>query len=338
MTDPARAWLRGMPKPELHVHLEGTIMPSAYARIARRNGLEVSDDPSSLFVCSDFESFLRAFLRIVRCLQKPQDFGELAYEYLTTSAADGVRHVELMLSPATQRKFVPGLDLEHLVSAVAEAGARARREHSISSLLIFDMVRNLGESAAFEDLELARRCRQFGVVGVGLGGDERNFPARDFQRVFERAAELGFHRTAHAGEAAEPRSVADAVELLQAERIGHGVSARRDRSVMELVRSRNVAIDACPTSNAITGAVRHIGAHPLNEFLNEGLLVTLNSDDPAFFGATLLDEYAALANQGFARALLAQLARNGFAASFAPEEQKLAWIAELAEYERNPAT
>ena len=338
MSDSVRTWLRALPKPELHVHIEGTITPASYVRIARRNGLEVPDDPTKLFVCSDFESFLRAFLKVVRSLQRPEDFGELAYEYLNASAADGVRHVELMLSPATQRKFVPGLDLEQLVNAVGDACARARRERAISSLLIFDMVRNLGASSALEDLELARRCRDKSVIGVGLGGDERNFPAREFQEAFERAAELGFHRTVHAGEAAGPQSVADAVELLQAERIGHGVSARQDRSVMELVRSRGVAIDACPTSNIITGAVRHIGAHPLNQFLNEGLLVTLNSDDPAFFGATLLDEYASLADQGFSRALLAQLARNGFAASFAAEEQKLAWIAELGAYEKNPAT
>ena len=328
-----------MPKPELHVHLEGTITPQAYARIARRNGFEVPDDPTSMFVCSDFESFLRAFLRVVRTLRAPEDFGELTYDYLKAAADDGVRHVELFLSPATQRKFVPGLDLEQLVHAVGASRARAQREFGISSLLIFDMVRNLGESAAFDDLELAHRCREAGVVGVGLGGDERNFPARDFKAAFERAAELGFHRTAHAGEAAGPQSVADAVELLQVERIGHGVSARSDRLVMELLRSRGVAIDACPTSNSITGAVRHVGAHPLNEFLNQGLLVTLSSDDPAFFGATLLDEYASLANQGFSHALLAQLARNGFAASFAPEDQKLKWLAELQDFEKkNPAT
>ena len=157
---PTRAWLRALPKPELHVHLEGTITPQAYARIARRNGLDVPDDPASLFVCSDFESFLRAFLRVVRALRTPEDFGELASDYLRAAAGDGVRHVELFLSPATQRKFVPALDLEQLVRAVRAACAGAQREFGISSLLIFDMVRNLGEVAALEDLELARRCRQ----------------------------------------------------------------------------------------------------------------------------------------------------------------------------------
>jgi adenosine deaminase len=334
MIGATRAWIRGLPKPELHVHLEGTISPATYERIARRNGIEPAADPAALFHCEDFETFLRAFLRVVRVLREPPDFAELAYEYLRSSAADGVTHVEFFLSPATQRTFVPGLDLDHLVRAVCEACGRAERHFGISSLLIFDMVRNLGQADAFADLELAQRTRAYRVVGVGLGGDERNFPARDFKTAFERARALGLRRTVHAGEAAGSESIVDAVELLGAERIGHGVSARGERNVMELLRTRAVSVDVCPTSNVITGAVRNRRSHPLYEFLSEGLLVTLSSDDPAFFGASLVDEYAALAEQGFPSVELAQLARNGFKASFAPEEQKKTWLAAVDEYER----
>lgn len=334
MNGATRQWIRGLPKPELHVHLEGTISAATYERIARRNGIEPAADPAALFHCEDFETFLRAFLRVVRVLREPVDFAELAYEYLRASAADGVMHVEFLLSPATQRKFVPGLDLDHLVRAVCEACGRAERHFGISSLLIFDMVRNLGESDAFEDLELAQRSRAYRVVGVGLGGDERNFPARDFKAAFERARALGLRRTAHAGEAAGAESVVDAVELLGAERIGHAVTARGDRNVMELLRSRSVVVDACPTSNLVTGAVRNRRAHPLYEFLSEGLVVTLSSDDPAFFGASLVDEYVALAEQGFPAVELAQLARNGFRASFASDEQKKTWLEAVDEYER----
>lgn len=325
----SRDWIRRLPKPELHVHLEGTISPQAYVRISKRNGIETVDDPTALFTCSDFGSFFRAFLKVVRVLREPIDFAELAYDYLKTSAANGVRHVELFLSPSTQRKFVPGLDLEQLVRAVGEACARAERHFSTSSLLLFDMVRNLGEGDAFADLELAQRCRGYRVVGVGLGGDERNFPARDFRAAFERAAQMGLRRTVHAGEAAGSHSIEDAVELLHAERIGHGVSARGDRRIMELLRANRVAIDACPTSNVVTGAVRHIDAHPLYEFLSEGLLVTLSSDDPSFFSTSLVDEYATLADRGFPQVELANLARNGFKASFAPDGQKKAWLAEI---------
>lgn len=334
MSAPTREWLRGLPKPELHVHLEGTISPEAYVRIARRNGIKVAEDPPALFRSRDFETFLRAFLRVVRVLRAPIDFAELATDYLTASAANGVRHVELFLSPATQRKFVPGIDLDQLVRAVGDACAKVQQETGISWLLIFDMVRNLGESDAFDDLALAQRSRAYGVVGVGLGGDERNFPARDFAASFTRAGELGLRRTAHAGEAAGPQSVRDAIELLNAERIGHAVTARQDRTVMELFRSRSVAIDACPTSNVLTGAVRTPESHPINDFLNEGLLVTLSSDDPAFFGASLLDEYVKLAEHGFSRELLAEVAKNGFIASFASDDQKRQWIAEVDRYEK----
>ncbi|MBV8171013.1 MAG: adenosine deaminase [Candidatus Eremiobacteraeota bacterium] len=332
MTIPSRDWIRGLPKPELHVHLEGTISKESYVRISRRNGLEPAADPDALFKCDDFESFLRAFLKVVRVLREPLDFAELTYEYLKRSAADGVLHVELFLSPATQRTFVPSLDLDRVIHVVAEACARAENNFGISSLLIFDMVRNLGEADAFADLELAQRSRAYRVIGVGLGGDERNFPARDFRAAFERARELGLRRTVHAGEAAGAESIVDAVELLRAERIGHGVSARGNRHVMELLRSNGVALDVCPTSNVITGAVRHRNAHPLYEFLSEGLLVTLSSDYPAFFGASLVDEYAHLAEQGFPRIELASLARNGFKASFASEERKRVWLAEVDRY------
>ena len=332
-----REWIRGLPKPELHVHLEGTISPATYERICRRNGIEPVADSAALFHCEDFETFLRAFLRVVRVLREPVDFAELAYEYLRRSAADGVMHVEFFISPATQRKFVPAFDLDHLVRAICEACARAEHHFGISSLLIFDMVRNLGEGDAFEDLELARRSRDYRVVGVGLGGDERNFPARDFKRAFERARAMGLRTTAHAGEAAGSESIIDAVEVLGAERIGHGVAARGNRNVMELLRSRSISLDVCPTSNVVTGAVRHRGAHPLYEFLSEGLLVTLSSDDPSFFGASLVDEYVALAEQGFPAVELAQLARNGFKASFASEEQKKIWLAAVDRYERKGA-
>lgn len=332
----SRDWIRRLPKAELHVHLEGTISRDAYQRICRRNGIEPADDVDALFTCRDFESFLRAIVKVVRVLRQPVDFAELAYDYLKRSAADGVRHVELFLSPATQRKFVPALDLDQQVRAVAEACARAEYDFGISSLLIFDMVRNLGEAEAFADLELAQRCRAYRVVGVGLGGDERNFPARDFRAAFERAREMGLRRTVHAGEAAGEESVVDAVELLHAERIGHGVSARGRRGVMELLRANGVAVDTCPTSNVITGAVRHVNAHPLYEFLSEGLLVTLSTDDPAFFGASLVDEYQRLAVQGFPRVELANLARNGFKASFASDHRKRAWLAEVDRYESAP--
>jgi len=321
-----------LPKAELHVHLEGTIEPQTYARIARRNGIDIPDDPASLFQCSDFETFLNAFIRVVKALQTPADFADIAADYLHKSAAEGVRHIELFLSPATLRYFNHGIDLESIVAAIHGECVKARHEYGISSLLIFDMVRNLGEAAAFADLDLARRCADYGVVGVGLGGDERRFPARDFQAAFTRAQGMGLRRTAHAGEADGAHSIVDAIELLHAERIGHAVAAAGEEDILTLFRDRGVAIDACLTSNAVTGAWNRDGIHPIADFLKYGLRVTLNSDDPAFFGASLLDEYVLASEHGLGRDEIARLARNSFEASFATAEEKRTWLRELDAY------
>jgi aminodeoxyfutalosine deaminase len=333
-----REWLRGLPKAELHVHLEGTITPETFRRIARRNGEQAPNDTSRLFQCADFESFLKAFTRVAQTLREPDDFAEITSEYLSASATEGVRHVEVFFSPATVRYFHPNADLAKIVEAIYLAAERARNTLGITSLLIFDMVRNLGEAAALADIDLAQQCSSWGVIGVGLGGDERKFPARDFYKPFARAAKLGLRRTAHAGEAAGAESVRDAIELLGAERIGHGVAAARDAALLELIAQRGVAIDSCLTSNRITGASPEETEHPLKDFLARGISVTLNSDDPAFFGATLLAEFELAAKHGLTRADLTTLARNSFRCSFAPESAKRAWLAELESYLGVPGT
>ena len=327
-----RAWLGGLPKAELHVHLEGTTTPEAYARIARRNGLKIPADPASLFKCSDFESFLNAFLNVVKALRTPDDFAEITASYLEESARQGVRHVEFFFSPATLRHFFKDIDLESIVAAIHQECARARARHGVSSLLIFDMVRNLGEDAAFADIDLALRCKSYGVAGVGLGGDERKFPAHDFQRAFERAERLDLRRTVHAGEADGRHSIVDAVELLHAERIGHAFAAAGEEEVLQLMRARGVAVDVCLTSNAVTGAWDGRGDHPVGEFLTAGVAVALSSDDPSFFGSSLIDEYERAVGQGLGRAEIIQLARNSFQSSFAPAEEKRTWLLELDAY------
>ena len=327
-----RSWIIALPKPELHVHLEGTMLPQTYARIASRNALEAAGDPGTLYRCNDFNSFLRCFLTVVGALRTPQDFGEITSEYLARAAADGVRHVELFVSPATQRRFVPDLDFVEVIRSIREAADQAQREFGISSLLLIDMVRNLGENEALKDVALAHECRDLGVAGIGLGGDEARFPARDFQNAFARAGGLGLRRTAHAGEASGAQSIIDAVDLLSAERIGHGVAARGRDDVEKLLRDRGVAIDVCLTSNEFTGAIKSIEEHPLTEWIAAGLTVTLSSDDPAFFGASVTDEYMKAAGLGLSRNALATIAKNGFAASFAGGERIKRWCDEVDAY------
>jgi aminodeoxyfutalosine deaminase len=331
-------WLRGLPKAELHVHLEGTVTPDTFRRIARRNGAEAANSVSALFQCADFESFLKAFTRVAQTLREPDDFAEITSDYLSASVEEGVRHVEFFFSPATVRYFHPNADLAGIVEAIYLAAERARHASGITTLLIFDMVRNLGEVAALADIDLAQRCSSWGVIGIGLGGDERKFPARDFCKPFARAAKLGLRRTAHAGEAAGAESVRDAIELLGAERIGHGVAAAGDETLMEVIVQRGVAIDSCLTSNRMTGASPQETEHPLKDFLARGIRVTLNSDDPAFFGATLLEEFELAAKLGLTRGDLITLARNSLQSSFAPERAKRAWLTELDAYLGVPGT
>ncbi|MDQ6780424.1 MAG: adenosine deaminase [Candidatus Eremiobacteraeota bacterium] len=329
-------WLRSLPKAELHVHLEGTIHPASYLRIAKRNRIAIRPDVDAAFQCHDFSSFLSAFLAVVKILQQPEDFYELTHEYLTRSADEGVVHVELMVSPATLRYFKIASPLDEVVKAIGAACRQARADTGITSLIMFDMVRNLGEAAALEDIALAERCRDHGVIGVGLGGDESNFPARDFAQAFKRAQELGLRRTLHAGEAAGADSIQDAVRLCGAERIGHGVAAMHNPATMQLLREADVAVDACLTSNDVTGVWNTYHAHPLVRFVNEEVPVTLNSDDPAFFGASLLDEYERAAGLGLFEEQLAQVARHSIVYSFAAQEHKTRWLAQLDAFTAAP--
>jgi adenosine deaminase len=327
-----RAWLRGLPKAELHVHLEGTITPQTYGRIAKRRNLQLPSDVGAAFACSDFGSFLRAFVAVVKDLREPEDFAEIAAEYLHASTEAGVLHVEFFFSPATIRHFHKDADVRGIVQAIGEVAQAAKRNNGISSAIIFDLVRNLGEDTGLADIDLAQQCLSEGVVGIGLGGDERNFPARDFHRVFDRAKRLGLRRTVHAGEAAGPDSVRDAIEVLNAERIGHGVAAIQDDALLQTIGAREIGIDSCLTSNRITGAIAAAEDHPLQTFLSRGLNVTLSSDDPSFFGASLLDEYEKAMDAGLTRDDVITLARNSFRMAFADDQAKRGWLDKLDAY------
>ncbi|MGI8737714.1 MAG: adenosine deaminase [Candidatus Eremiobacter antarcticus] len=332
VTEDVRRWLTALPKAELHVHLEGTVAPQSLRRIGRRNGVTLPANVDELYACHDFQSFLRAFVQVVRVLQRPDDFYEITTEYLELVRQQGVRHVEFLFSPATLRHFFANTDLETIVGAIHAASQSACAAHGISSLLIFDMVRNLGVEAAAADIELAIRCRQFGVVGVGLGGDEAKFPARDFKNVYARAKSAGLALTAHAGEAAGADSVDDAVLLLGATRIGHGTAAVGHPNTLSLLLQKQISIDVCPSSNEITGAWNQTQPHPLLAFLDAKIPVMLSSDDPAFFQTTLVSEYEKAAALGVGRADLAQIAADSFRHSFAADSEKSTWLQALRAY------
>ncbi|MGA3036054.1 MAG: adenosine deaminase [Vulcanimicrobiaceae bacterium] len=307
-------FLRTLPKVQLHCHLEGTVRPATLRELGRLVGLDV---PADLYEFADFPEFLLAFQAVCKALNGPQAFARIAREYVLDAVAQGVRYAEIFISPSVWSFFHPTIDEEACMRAIREA-----LDHdAIEVALICDLTRNFGPEKAVQSVERAARWKEYGVIGVGLGGDEARFPASLFPEAFELARSAGLHTVAHAGEVAGAQSVRDAVEILGAERIGHGIRALEDDSVVAMLVERRIPLEVCPTSNRRTGACPEDQVHPLAQLDAAGVIVTIDSDDPAMFRCTLLDEYA-LVEQTMGVDAAVRIARNGIEASFASPERK----------------
>ena len=314
--------LRALPKVQLHCHLEGTVRPATLVELARAADLDV---PADCYAFSTFAEFLRAFQTVCKALNSPAAFERIAREYALDAHAQGVRYAELFVSPSVWSFFHPSIDETECMRAI-----RSGLQHdAIEVALICDVTRNFGAESAMRTVKRTSGWRQYGAIGIGLGGDELRFPAALFAEAFALARREGLRVVAHAGEVDGAGSVRDAVELLGAERIGHGIRALEDPAVVELLVERRIPIEVCPTSNRRTGACPPEQVHPLSELDAAGLLVTIDADDPALFGCTLLDEYA-LIDATLGRDVLLRLARNGIEASFAPAARKAALLQEFA--------
>jgi len=299
---------------QLHCHLEGTVRPATLRELGRVIGLDV---PPDLYEFADFPEFLLAFQAVCKALNGPEPFARIAREYVEDAVAQGVRYAEIFISPSVWSFFHPSIDEEACVRAIRNA-----LEHdAIDVALICDVTRNFGPDAAVKTVERVARWKEHGVIGIGLGGDEARFPAPLFPQAFERARREGLHTVAHAGEVAGAQSVRDAVEILGAERIGHGIRALEDDAVVAMLVERRVPLEVCPTSNRRTGACPEDQIHPLAQLDAAGILVAIDSDDPAMFRCTLLDEYA-LVEETMGSDAVVRIARNGIEASFASPERK----------------
>jgi adenosine deaminase len=319
------AWLRRLlriPKVEIHLHLEGTVsLRRARILWARRDrDPDLPPDPAVLYRHRSFPEFLRHFALITRALTRPEDFADVTRDLCRVLRRRRVAAAEVFFSPVI---FVRrGLPFAEIFDAVWEAALGERRRGGPELRFLFDAVRQWGERGCEENLECTRLASGR-VVGVGIGGDETSVPARVFAPVFAEARRLGLRTVAHAGEFAGASSVAEAVELLRAERIGHGIRAVEDPGVLRLLRRGRIPLEVCPTSNLRTGVVRRWSEHPLPGLLRAGLRVTLNSDDPALFCTGLPREYAAAALRlGVSRRGLVRIARAGILASFLPAARK----------------
>jgi adenosine deaminase len=321
------------PNAELHIHIEGTIEAELLVDLAARNGVPLpTTDPVALRARYDDFADLQAFLDIhyanLAVLRTEQDFYDLASGYLRRAAQGGVRHAEFFFDPQTHVGH--GVPLEAVMAGLTQARLDAARDHGITSEMILCFLRDLGGDAAMSMLEQALTFRdQF--IGVGLDSSEVGFPPSLFTNVYARAAAEGLHRVAHAGEEGGPDYVWEALDLLKVERVDHGNRSLEDPVLVDRLRDEQIPLTVCPLSNvSLRTAPPDLADHPLPVMIEEGLLVTISSDDPAYFGGYVDDNFRALESAlGFGPTDFANLARNSFRATFADEAQKAAWIAEV---------
>jgi len=319
------AFVCSLPKAELHLHLEGAIEPSTLLEIQQSHGLRNSlADVQKLYQYSDFGGFLISFRDITEHLKAPADYERIAYRLMERLKAETVLHAEVYISVGVC--LFRKQDFDAIFEGLERGRERGERDFGISLLWIFDAVRQFGSAEAQKVAELAIRYRDRNVVGFGIGGDEKRAGPELFREVYNYCAENGLRLTAHAGETAGPESIWGAMNL-RAERIGHGFSASQDPDLMQELAERQIPVEICVTSNLKTGICPGLADHPVRRYFEEGLMVTINTDDPAMFETSLSKEYQLLQeNFGFSNDHLRELARNSFEAAFLPAEKKLQFL------------
>ena len=322
-----------LPLAELHLHVEGTLEAELLITLARRNGVTLpSYDPDVLTAryanFADLQSFLDVYYANLAVLRTEADFYDLATAYLTRAAAAGVRRAEMFCDPQTHVKN--GVPLEAVFDGFGAAIADARRNAGISADLIVCFLRDLGGDAAVELLRAALPFRDR-FIGVGLDSAEVGYPPRLFRRAYEIAAAEGLHRVAHAGEEGGPDYVWEALDVLGVERIDHGTRALEDPDLVARLRDDRIPLTVCPLSNVALRGVDRLEEHPLRAMLRLGLVATVNSDDPAYFGGGIDANFAAVRTAlGVSDAEVALLAANSFEAAFIDDADRAGWLGEVA--------
>lgn len=314
-----------IPKAELHVHLEGSIRPSTLLQLAKRNNARLpADDVEGLaefYRFRDFAHFLDVYITISRCLRTPDDYALIAYEFGCDCARQNIRYAEVTFTIATNVE-ITGLTWQTILDALNAGRNQARDEFGVDWRWVFDISRNRPETQN-EVFKIALSARDQGVVALGLGGPEAEFPAELFVDAFGRAFEAGLPRVPHAGEIVGPESVWSALRQLHADRLGHGVRCVEDPELLAYLRERQVPLELCPTSNVRLGVYPDYAAHPLRQLWDQGLFITVNSDDPPLFGTDLNQEYQVLVDHfGFGADELEQISLNGLCASLLPPLEK----------------
>lgn len=330
MNNQLRTVVQGMPKAELHIHIEGSLEPELIFALAERNGVQLAypsvDALRQAYAFKDLQSFLDIYYAGASVLLQEQDFYDMTAAYLKKAEADNVRHTEIFFDPQTHT--ARGVPMATVVNGIY----KACQDSPVSATLILCFLRHLSEEDALETLEQALPFRDK-FIGVGLDSSEVGHPPEKFARVFARCRDLGLHIVAHAGEEGPPAYIQSALDVLKVERIDHGVRILEDAALTERVAREGIALTVCPLSNTKLRVFDQMHDHNLVQLLDAGLVATVNSDDPAYFGGYMNDNFVAVFEAlplGLSHAQ--RLARNSFTAAFLPEEQKQKFLAEVDAY------
>ncbi|MCX4236780.1 adenosine deaminase [Streptomyces sp. A15ISP2-DRY2] len=331
------AFIAGLPKAELHVHHVGSASPRIVSELAARHpDSKVPTDPEALvdyFTFTDFAHFIDVYLSVVDLIRTPEDVRLLTYEVARDMARQRIRYAELTLTPFSSTRR--GIDEGAFMDAIEDARKAAEADFGTVLRWCFDIPGEAGLESAEETVRLATtdKLRPEGLVSFGLGGPEIGVPRPQFKPYFDRAIAAGLHSVPHAGETTGPQTVWDALTDLRAERIGHGTSSAQDPKLLAHLAEHRVPLEVCPTSNIATRAVRTLDEHPLKAFVDAGVVVTINSDDPPMFGTDLNNEYAVAARLlDLDERGLAELAKNAVDVSFLDAPGKAALSAEIDAY------
>jgi adenosine deaminase len=332
MTD--HDFIAGLPKAELHLHIEGSLEPELMFALAARNGVAIPfasvEEVRAAYSFSRLQDFLDIYYKGADVLRTEADFRDLAVAYFDRAAADGVVHAEIMFDPQTHT--ARGVAFDTVIAGLLAGMADAEARHGMTSKLILCFLRHLDEADAFATLEMARPWLD-DIAAVGLDSSELGHPPEKFARVFAEAHALGLRRVAHAGEEGPPDYVYQALDLLGVDRLDHGNRSLEDPVLVARLARTGMTLTVCPLSNLKLCVVDDMANHPIDRMLREGLRATINSDDPAYFGGYIADNYrAAAAARGLDRRDLAMLARNSFLGSFLPDDAVARHLATLDAY------
>ncbi len=325
-------WLYQLPKAELHVHIEGTMEPEQYLLFAERNKISVPyktvEQARSAYAFTDFASFIRTYDALTKVICTQQDFYDLVYAYLAKVATQGVLHAEIFFGiQIYAHRIHPGATIEGIHAGLVDG----TRDFGITNSMIITFLRELAQDDAVEALETIRHYDHF-ITGVGLAAYEDGNPPAKFQQVFEKARSYDYHRVVHV-EQGGAASIWQALQLLQAERIDHALGCLDDPLLIKTLKEQAIGITSCPLSNVALHFFNTLQEHPLKKMLDAGLVVSINSDDPAFFGGYVADNYRAVAESlELTPADLIACARNSFISSFASDERKKECLQALQDY------